>query len=47
MRSPYVCSLENQLLDEPFTVDLDVYDQIKDGLNLSINSSDCEIVSVT
>lgn len=47
MRSPYVCSLENQLLDETFTVDLDVYDQIKDGLNLSINSSDCEIVSVT
>lgn len=47
LRSPYVQSLENKLLDAQFTVDLDVYDQIKDGLELSLNSSDYEVVSVT
>ena len=46
LRSPYVQSLENHLLEQSFTVDLDVYDQIKDKLNLSLNAADYEVVSV-
>ena len=37
---------EKQLLDQEFTVDLDVFSDIKDGLGLGINSADCEVVSV-
>ena len=44
--SPFRLSLERQLLEETFTVDLDVYSQIKDGLDLSLNGSDYEMVSV-
>ncbi len=44
--SPYEQSKQRRLLDTEFTVDLDVYRQIKDGLKLGLNSSDCEIVSV-
>ena len=45
--SPYVAVTERETLDEEFTVDLDVYDQIKDGLGLSLNGSDCEVASVS
>ena len=34
------------LSEEIYTVKLSVYDQIKDGLSLGLNSSDCELVSV-
>ena len=44
--SPYVAQQELTLLEETFTVDLDVYSDIKRGLDLAINSSDCEMVSV-
>ena len=33
-------------LEAPVTVTLDVYDQIKDGLKLGLNGSDCELISV-
>lgn len=36
-----------QPLDEPITVELDVYDQIKDILGLALNSSDYEVLSVS
>ena len=34
------------LSDEIYTVTLDVFDQIKDGLSLGLNGTDCELVSV-
>lgn len=45
--SPFVPGRERQLLEQTFTVDLDVYSQIKDGLDLSLNGSDYEMVSVS
>ena len=39
-------SEERVVLEQTFAVDLDVYDQIKDGLGLSINGGDYEVVSV-
>lgn len=44
--SPFYPGTERQILKDTFTVDLDVYDQIKDGLDLSLNGSDYEVVSV-
>ena len=44
--SPFVEAKERRVLEQNFTVDLDVYDQIKDGLGLSLNGGDYEIVSV-
>lgn len=44
-KSPFVQSRERQMLENDFTVELDVYDQIKEGLNLSINGGDYEVVS--
>jgi len=44
--SPFRLGLERQVLAESFIVDLDVYDQIKDGLGLSLNGGDYEMVSV-
>ena len=35
------------MLLETVTVDLSVYDQIKDGLSLGLNGGDYELVSVT
>ena len=37
---------ERVLLEQTFTVDLDVYDQIKDRLGLSLNGGDYEVASV-
>ena len=44
--SPYEWTQTREQLDEEFTVELDVYGQIKDGLGLSINGGDYEVVSV-
>lgn len=44
--SPAPAIGEKQLLDQEFIVDLDVFSDIKDGLGLGVNSSDCELVSV-
>ena len=44
--SPFQLGLERQMLEETFSVDLDVFSQIKDGLDLSLNGSDYEVVSV-
>ena len=46
LESPYVPVIEREPLEEEFPVELDVYDQIKDELGLSINSADCEVASV-
>ena len=45
--SPYEKITEPELLEQEFTVDLDVYDQIKDGLGLSLNGGDYEVASFT
>ena len=45
LEKPYEKVEERELLDEEFTVELDVYDQIKDGLGLSLNGGDYEVVS--
>ena len=37
---------EPELLDQEFTVDLDIYDQIKDGLGLALNGGDYEVASI-
>ena len=44
--STYEKVTEPELLDQEFTVDLDVYDQIKDGLGLSLNGGDYEVASI-
>ena len=44
--SPFQPGFERQLLPDSFTVDLDVYSQIKDKLGLALNGSDYEVVSV-
>ncbi|MBP3409587.1 MAG: SpoIID/LytB domain-containing protein, partial [Clostridia bacterium] len=44
--SPFRLGFERQILPDSFTVDLDVYSQIKDKLDLSLNGSDYEVVSV-
>ena len=46
LESPYVENTRRVMLDTPLVVDIDVYEQIKDGLGLGMNSSDCELVSV-
>lgn len=46
LNSPFVKSESRQTLDETIYVELSVYDQIKDGLGLSLNGSDYEVVSV-
>ena len=46
LESPYEEVEGRTLLDETFTVDLDVYDQIKDGLDLALNGGDYEVASV-
>ena len=46
LQSPYEQAMENRLLDQEFAVDLDVYSQIKDGLGLSLNGGDYEVISV-
>ena len=43
--SPYVQYERREMLDRVFSVELDVYEQIKDGLGLSLNGSDYEMVS--
>ena len=43
--SPYVQYERREMLDKVFSVELDVYEQIKDGLGLSLNGSDYEMVS--
>ena len=45
--SPYVQYERREMLDEVFAVELDVYEQIKDGLGLSLNGSDYEMVSTS
>lgn len=45
--NPFVETQVRETFDENFTVDLDVYTQIKDGLGLALNGGDYEIVSVT
>ena len=45
-RKPYAESTKQKVLDETFTVDLDVFTDIKDGLDLGISGIDCEIVTV-
>ena len=45
-KSPFVETKERRVLEQTFAVELDVYSQIKDGLGLSLNSRDYEIVSV-
>ena len=47
LQSPYEKVVEQELLDEEFAVDLDVYDQIKDELGLSINGGDYEVASAS
>ena len=44
---PYVYREGRAVLPETMTVDLSVYDQIKDGLSLGLNGGDYELVSVT
>ena len=44
---PYVYREGRAVLPETVTVDLSVYDQIKDGLSLGLNGGDYELVSVT
>ncbi len=44
--SPYEPTGEQEARLEEFDVELDVYDQIKDGLELGLNSGDCEVVRV-
>ena len=44
---PYVYREGREVLPETVTVDLSVYDQIKDGLSLGLNGGDYELVSVT
>lgn len=44
--SPFELAPVRSDLEDPVEVDLDVYEQIKDGLNLGLNSSDYELVSV-
>ena len=44
---PYVYRDGREVLPETVTVDLSVYDQIKDGLSLGLNGGDYELVSVT
>ena len=46
LESPYEKIVEREILDEEFTVDLDVYGQIKDGLGLALNGGDYEVASV-
>ncbi|MBQ8508111.1 MAG: SpoIID/LytB domain-containing protein [Clostridia bacterium] len=46
LQSPFVQATTREMLDTPLVVDIDVYAQLKDGLGLSMNSSDCELVSV-
>lgn len=46
LNSPFVKTESRQTLDETIYVELSVYDQIKDGLGLSLNGSDYEVVSV-
>ena len=47
MQSPYVETQQRVVLERTFAVDLDVYSQIKDGLGLSLNGGDYEVVSAT
>ena len=47
LESPYEWIEEQGLLEDEFTVDLDVYKQIKDELGLALNASDYEVVSVS
>ena len=44
---PYVYRHGREVLPETVTVDLSVYDQIKDGLSLGLNGGDYELISVT
>ena len=44
---PYVYREGRAVLPETVTVDLSVYDQIKDGLSLGLNGGDYELVSAT
>ena len=44
---PYVYREGRAVLPETVTVDLSVYDHIKDGLSLGLNGGDYELVSVT
>ena len=44
--SPYQSAQVRKVLPQRFSVDLGVYDQIKDGLNLSLNGGDYEVISV-
>ena len=44
---PYVYREGREVLPETVTVELSVYDQIKDGLSLGLNGGDYELVSVT
>ena len=46
LESPYVEVQKRTVLEDSFTVDLGVYDQIKDGLGLGLNGGDYEVVSV-
>ena len=44
--APFEKIIQRKMLDTPLVVDIDVYEQIKHGLNIGMNSSDCELVSV-
>ena len=44
--SPYKPARQRNILPQSFTIDLSVYDQIKDGLGLALNGGDYEVISV-
>lgn len=46
LHSPYVEAPRRVTFEESFDVELSVYEQIKDGLDLSLNGGDYEVVSV-
>ncbi len=43
---PYVWTQAREMLELPLLVEIDVYSQLKNEMNLSMNSRDCELVSV-
>jgi len=46
LNSPFLEITAREMLDTPLVVEIDVYEQLKHGLGLGLNSSDCELVRV-
>ena len=44
---PYEWTQAREMLETPLLVELDVYTQLKGEMNLSMNSRDCELVSIS